>query len=112
MISIFNLICLIVRGLRDHIHRNDPLTEAEIDALLTDLASKNPERLDWQNSIVDLMKLLNLDSSLKSRKALALELEYPGDANTGSGAMNVWLATEVRKRIASHNVDSLRDWNA
>lgn len=105
---IFRLICFIVRGLRDLIHRNDPLTEAEVDTLLTELASKTPEKLDWQGSIVDLMKLLNLDSSLKARKALAIELDYPGDANTGSAEMNIWLAEEVRKRIATHEVESLR----
>lgn len=103
---IFKLIAFVIRGLRDLIHRNDPLTEAEVDKLLSDLP--NPEKLDYRNSIVDLMKLLNLDSSLKARKALALELEYPGDANTGSADMNIWLAKEVRKRVAERDVDSLR----
>ena len=59
-------------------------------AVLEGLAAKNPQKLDWQHSIVDMMKLLDLDSSLASRKQLAQELHYTGDMED-SAAMNVWL---------------------
>ena len=52
-----------------------------MEAVLTDLASQNPQQLNWRTSIVDLMKLLNLDSSLSARKELAQELHYSGDMN-------------------------------
>ena len=107
LISIFNLICLIVRKLRSS-DKQEPMTEAEVDEILCDLSGKQIETMDWEHSIVDLMKLLGLDSSLKARKALAIELGYSDDVNTGSAEMNVWLSKEVRKRIATHEVDSLR----
>ncbi len=56
----------------------------------SDLQSKNPQTLNWETSIVDLMKLLGLDSSLAARKSLASELGYGGDVED-SAAMNVWL---------------------
>jgi hypothetical protein len=62
----------------------------DVEAVLTQLASQNKERLDWRSSIVDLMKLLNLDSGLSARKELAKELSYAGDVND-SAKMNVWL---------------------
>jgi len=49
-----------------------------VGSILTELASRNKEKLDWRRSIVDLMKLLNLDSSLSARKELAKELHYTG----------------------------------
>ena len=56
-------------------------TPVDVAAILTKLAASNKEKLDWQKSIVDLMKLLNLDSSLTARKELADELHYTGDKN-------------------------------
>src|SRR5687767_9458184 len=53
----------------------------DVEAILTDLASKNSQKLNWRTSIVDLMKLLNLDSSLQARQELARELHYSGDMN-------------------------------
>jgi hypothetical protein len=53
-----------------------------VEAVLTGLASQNKEELDWRTSIVDLMKLLDLDSSLSARKQLAKELNYSGDTTT------------------------------
>src|SRR4051794_15784866 len=58
-----------------------PQQSVDVGAVLTDLASKNPQKLNWQQSIVDLMKLLDLDSSLEARKQLAQELHYSGDTN-------------------------------
>src|SRR5215475_10456791 len=56
-----------------------PAAQVDVAAVLTELSEKNEEKLDWRRSIVDLMKLLNLDSSLAARKQLAKELRYAGD---------------------------------
>src|SRR5690349_16847836 len=69
-------------------------SQVDVEAVLNNLASRNREKLDWRKSIVDLMKLLNLDSSLSARQALAKELHYPGDVKD-SAAMNVWLHKQV-----------------
>ena len=73
----------------------------DVEAVLTKLASKNKEKLDWRNSIVDLMKLLDLDSSLSARKELAKELNYTGDMNDSAG-MNVWLHKQVMVKLAEN----------
>ena len=62
----------------------------DVAAILNDLAAKNPEKLDWKRSIVDLMKLVGMDSSLGARKELAKDLNYTGDMND-SASMNIWL---------------------
>jgi len=72
-----------------------------VAAVLTSLAAKNKEKLDWRKSIVDLMKLLNLDSSLSARKQLAQELHYSGDMND-SASMNVWLHKQVMTKLAEN----------
>ena len=69
--------------------------------MLSALAAKNPEKLNWQTSIVDLMKLLGLDSSLAARKELATELHYSGDMND-SASMNVWLIKQVMQKLAAN----------
>ena len=71
----------------------------DVEAILSGLAAKNPQRLNWQQSIVDLMKLLGLDSSLQNRTALAKELGYTGDTGD-SAAMNIWLQKQVMTRLA------------
>ncbi len=73
----------------------------DVEAVLTHLASQNREKLDWRKSIVDLMKLLNLDSSLHARKELAKELHYAGDMND-SASMNVWLHQQVLTKLAEN----------
>jgi len=73
----------------------------DVAAVLTDLASKNSQQLNWRTSIVDLMKLLNLDSSLNARKELAQELNYSGDVND-SAAMNIWLHKQVMQKLADN----------
>src|SRR5450432_3192371 len=65
-----------------------PATPVDVGAILDDLAKKNPEKLDWKHSIVDLMKLVGMDSSLSARKQLATELNYTGDQND-SASMNI-----------------------
>jgi uncharacterized protein DUF3597 len=72
-----------------------------VEAILTRLAGQNKERLDWRRSIVDLMKLLNLDSGLSARKELAKELHYPGNTDD-SAAMNVWLHKQVMIKLAEN----------
>ena len=73
----------------------------DVDAVLTQMASKNSEKLDYKKSIVDLMKLVGMDSSLQSRKELATELGYTGDKND-SATMNVWLHKQVRRKLAEN----------
>jgi len=87
-----------------------PGAAVDVEAVLTKLASQNKEHLDWRKSIVDLMKLLNLDSSLTARKTLADELHYTGDKND-SATMNVWLHRQVMQKLAENGgkvPDSLR----
>ena len=73
----------------------------DIAAVMNGLAAKNPEKLDWKRSIVDLMKLVGMDSSLSARKELATELHYTGDMND-SASMNVWLHKEVLKKLSEN----------
>jgi hypothetical protein len=78
--------------------RWDRPAEVDVDAVLSDLAAKNPQKLNWKTSIVDLMKLLEIDSSLENRKELARELGYTGDTQD-SAAMNVWLHKRVMQEL-------------
>jgi hypothetical protein len=73
----------------------------DVAAILSGLAAKNPEKLDWKRSIVDLMKLVGMDSSLSARKQLATELHYTGDQND-SASMNIWLHKEVLKKLSEN----------
>lgn len=73
----------------------------DVEQVLSEMAAKNPEKLNWRTSIVDLMKLLGLDSSLAHRKELATELHYDGDMND-SATMNVWLQKQVMQQLAAN----------
>lgn len=73
----------------------------DVEAVLTVKAKDAPEKLNWRQSIVDLMKLLGLDSSLKARTELAHELGYTGDTQD-SAAMNIWLHKQVMKKLADN----------
>lgn len=73
----------------------------DVEVVLVDLASKNAEKLNWRTSIVDLMKLLQLDSSLAARKELAQELHFTGDTND-SATMNIWLHRQVMIKLAEN----------
>ena len=75
-----------------------PAQPVDVDAVLADLASKKGEKLNYQSSIVDLMKLLDLDPSLANRKELATELGYTG-AKDGSAEMNIWLHKRVVEEL-------------
>ena len=78
-----------------------PPPVVDVTAVIDDLAAHNPEKLDWRKSIVDLMKLVGMDSSLTSRKELAHDLKYSGDMGD-SAKMNVWLHREVIKQLAAN----------
>ena len=73
----------------------------DVEAILNGMASKNSQDLNWRTSIVDLMKLLDLDSSLSARKELAQELHYTGDTND-SANMNIWLHKQVMQKLAEN----------
>ena len=85
-----------------------PMSQVDVAAVLAGLAAKNKQKLDWRNSIVDLMKLLDLDSSLSARKELAKELNYSGDSND-SATMNVWLHKQVMNKLAASGGKVLAD---
>ncbi|WP_155263475.1 DUF3597 domain-containing protein [Sphingomonas segetis] len=76
--------------------------QVDVDQVLTNIANEkgNPD-LNYRSSIVDLMKLLGMDSSLENRKELATELGYKG-ATDGSAEMNIWLHKEVMRQLAAH----------
>ena len=73
----------------------------DVEAVLDNLLAEKKTKLDWRHSIVDLMKLLDLDSSLPARKELATELQYIG-AKDGSAEMNIWLHKAVMKKLAEN----------
>ncbi len=76
-----------------------PMSRAEVEAMIQKLADAEQETYNWKQSIVDLMKLLKLDSSLSARKQLAQELGYKG-ALDGSAEMNIWLHQQVMTKVA------------
>lgn len=73
-------------------------------ALVARLQAKGNPELNWKSSIVDLMKLLDLDSSLDNRKALATELGYTGEKD-GSAEMNIWLHRRVMEELAKNGAN-------
>ena len=78
-----------------------PATPVDVAAVLDKLAAQHKEKLTWRLSIVDLMALLNLDSSLTARKALADELHYAGNKND-TATMNIWLHKQVMQKLAEN----------
>lgn len=79
-----------------------PIAVVDVVANLQAMAEKNPEKLNWKTSIVDLMKLLGLDSSLAARKELATELHCPAEKMGDSAQMNMWLHRAVLAAIAAN----------
>ena len=73
----------------------------DVEQILNQRAASNTEKLNWRTSIVDLLKLLSLESSLASRKTLAAELHYAGDTND-SATMNIWLHKQVMTKLAAN----------
>ena len=79
-----------------------PMNAVDVVAKLEGMAAANPEKLNWKVSIVDLMKLLGLDSSLTNRKELATELGCPAEKMGDSAQMNMWLPKSVLKKLADN----------
>ncbi|MEO8034040.1 MAG: DUF3597 domain-containing protein [Acidobacteriota bacterium] len=73
----------------------------DVAANLEKMAAASKEKLDWKHSIVDLMKLVGMDSSLSARKELAADLKYTGDTND-SASMNIWLHKEVMRKLSEN----------
>jgi hypothetical protein len=78
------------------------ISVVDVVGQLEALAAKNPEKLNWRVSIVDLMKLLGLDSSFAARKQLATELGCPADKMGDSAQMNMWLHQTVLQKLAAN----------
>ena len=80
---------------------SSPNGQVDVDAVVSGMAAKKTEKLDWRRSIVDLMKVLDLDSSLTARKQLAQELGYTG-ALDGSAEMNIALHKAVMQKLSEN----------
>lgn len=80
----------------------EPAKEVDVVAQLEERAAANPQKLNWRTSIVDLLKLLELDSSFSARKELAAELGCPAELMSDSARMNMWLHKTVLARIAEN----------
>ncbi|MBV8917472.1 DUF3597 domain-containing protein [Bradyrhizobium sp.] len=78
-----------------------PPQSVDVAAILDKAVAAKKEKLEWRTSIVDLMKALDIDSSLAARKELAKELGYSGDTND-SASMNVWLHKQVMGKLAAN----------
>jgi hypothetical protein len=78
-----------------------PAQTVDVAAIVDKAAAAKGEKLEWRTSIVDLMKALDIDSSLTARKELAKELGYTGDSND-SASMNIWLHKQVMAKLAAN----------
>ncbi|MCS0583839.1 DUF3597 domain-containing protein [Massilia pinisoli] len=78
-----------------------PMQRVDVEAVLNGMQQQSGQQLNWRTSIVDLLKLLGLDSSLQARKELAAELHYTGDTND-SASMNIWLHRQVMNKLAEN----------
>ncbi len=79
-----------------------PISEVDVVSKLEGLAAKNPAKLNWKVSIVDLLKLLDLESSFEARKEMAVELGCPPELMNDSAKMNTWLHKKVLQEIAQN----------
>ena len=79
-----------------------PMKEVDVVAQLEQKAAANPQKLNWRTSIVDLLKLLDIDSSLTARKELATELGCPANLMGDSAQMNTWLHKTVLSKLAAN----------
>jgi hypothetical protein len=78
-----------------------PGQSVDVAPILDKAVAAKKEKLEWRTSIVDLMKALDIDSSLTARKELAKELGYTGDSND-SASMNIWLHKQVMIKLAAN----------
>ena len=79
-----------------------PMSMVDVVGQLEKRAAANPQKLNWRTSIVDLLKLLDIDSSFAARKELATELGCPPELMSESAKMNTWLHKTVLARIAAN----------
>lgn len=79
-----------------------PMSQVDVAAKLDGLAAQKGEQLNWKTSIVDLLKLLDLDSSLTARQELAKELNCPANKMSDSAQMNMWLHKAVLQKLADN----------
>jgi hypothetical protein len=86
-----------------------PVALVDVVAQLEQRAAANPQKLNWRTSIVDLLKLLEIDSSFAARKELATELGCPAELMGDSAKMNMWLHKTVLARIAANGGNVPRD---
>lgn len=86
-----------------------PTSTVDVVAQLEQRAAANPEKLNWRTSIVDLLKLLDIDSSLTARKELAEELGCPAELMADSAKMNIWLHKSVLARVAANGGNVPKD---
>ncbi|MDO9164967.1 MAG: DUF3597 domain-containing protein [Rhodoferax sp.] len=86
-----------------------PIAVVDVVAQLEQKAAANPQKLNWRTSIVDLLKLLDIDSSLGARKELATELGCPANLMGDSAQMNIWLHKTVLARIAANGGNVPKD---
>lgn len=82
--------------------QQEAVEEVDVVSQLEERAAKTPQDLNWRTSIVDLLKLLELDSSYEARREMAVELGIPSDKLEDSAAMNVWLHKTVMQKIAEN----------
>jgi hypothetical protein len=101
--SIFGKIMSAIFGTQAQAaEQGQVVSSVDVAATLDKAVAAKGEKLDWRNSIVDLMKALDLDSSLANRKQLAKDLNYTGDTND-SASMNIWLHKQVMDRLAKNS---------
>jgi 3-oxoacyl-ACP reductase-like protein len=77
------------------------MQQVDVEEILSNMQKSSGQQLNWRSSIVDLLKLLGLDSSLQARKELAQELHYTGDTGD-SATMNIWLHRQVMTKLAAN----------
>lgn len=99
--SIFGSIMGAIFGHGSAQANASPTATVDVAAIVDKAAAAKGEKLAWRTSIVDLMKVLSLDSSLNARKELAKELNYTGDPND-SATMNVWLHKQIMAKLAAN----------
>lgn len=110
MFSIVTLVRLILNAFRKPECKDQPMTTAEAEELVKEMAAKHPEgaNLNVEESVVDVCVALGLDASMPARRRYAVELGFPGKYD-GSADANRWLRKRLLEKVAADDVGSLRD---
>ena len=87
---------------KEYSKKQQAVSEVDVVSKLEGMAAKNPQDLNWRTSIVDLLKLLDIDSSYEARREMAVELGCPPEKMDDSAEMNTWLHKTVLKKIAEN----------